>query len=277
MASGRLVSIVKSLVPGPLRPFAKRVHRVLIRQWASRVVEPRERAYARKMGLAALPPAELRFRVAGETDVESFVRVARRCSEDVEAALQRIGRSLESFENLLDFGCGCGRCLLQLAGRAGLPKCYGTDVDTEAIAWCQRNLSFGEFAANEPTPPLPFPSEMFDLILAVSVFTHLDEDNQARWLEELKRVARPGAVLLCTVHGAHIWRNLPGDFREEVERDGFLFVSSAYWKGTFPDWYQTSYQTEQYVRRTFGARFQVVDYLPRGLVDHQDMVILRKA
>jgi len=277
MASGRLVSAVKSLVPGPLRPFAKSVYRGLIRQWTSWVVEPRERAYGRRMGLPTVPPAELRFRVAGDTEVESFVKVARRCSEDIEAALQRIGRSLESFETLLDFGCGCGRYLLLFANRTRLPKCYGTDVDVEAIAWCKRNLAFGEFRVNDPVPPLDFPSDMFDLILAVSVFTHLDEDNQARWLEELKRVAKPGAVLLCTVHGAHIWRNLPGDLSAQVEREGFLFVPSTYWKGTFPDWYQTSYHTEEYVRRTFGAPFEVVDYLPRGLVEHQDVVILRKA
>jgi SAM-dependent methyltransferase len=167
--------------------------------------------------------------------------------------------------------------LLLLAGRAGLPKCCGTDTDGEAIAWCKRNLRFGEFSVNGPAPPLSFASDMFDLILAVSVFTHLDEDNQARWLEELRRVAKPGAVLLCTVHGPHIWKNLPGDFREQVEREGFLFVPSTYWQDTFPDWYQTSYHTEKYVRRTYGALFEVVDYLPRGLVDHQDVVILRKA
>jgi len=271
-----MASVLKRLVPRPLQPFARGVYRSLRRRWLSWREGPQDRAYARSLGLPALPPAELRFRVHGDTEREGFVTVARRCCEDIEAALGRVGRSLESFETLLDFGCGCGRHLLFLANRPAAPKCYGTDIDGDAIAWCRRTLTFAEFNVNGPLPPLEYASEMFDLIVAVSVFTHLDEEHQVQWLEELSRVAKPGAIFLCTVHGPHIWQNLPDALRAEVERDGFLFVRSADWKGTFPDWYQTAYHTEEYVRRTFRNCFEVVEYLPRGLVEHQDLVILRK-
>jgi hypothetical protein len=58
-----------------------------------------------------LPPEPLRQRVHGAADAESFLEVGRQCAEDIVAALARAGRAPESFEAVLDFGCGCGRVL----------------------------------------------------------------------------------------------------------------------------------------------------------------------
>src|SRR6185437_10459243 len=54
----------------------------------------------------------------------------------------------------------------------------------------------------EPNRPLPFAEASFDLIITVSVLTHVDEPTQDRLLEELRRVARPGGTVLITTHGA---------------------------------------------------------------------------
>ena len=59
------------------------------------------------------------------------------------------------------------------------------------------------FEANNALPPLLFPDCAFDLVFAISVFTHLDEQYQLAWLAELRRVAQPGAILFSppTVNG----------------------------------------------------------------------------
>ena len=36
-------------------------------------------------------------------------------------------------------------------------------------------------------PPLPLPSEQFDLIIVFSAFTHINESYQDAWLTELPR------------------------------------------------------------------------------------------
>jgi len=48
---------------------------------------------------------------------------------------------------------------------------------------------------------LPYASGEFDLIISISILTHLSEHSQELLLSELFRTARPGAVLLLTVHG----------------------------------------------------------------------------
>jgi len=164
---------------------------------------------------------------------------------------------------ILDFGCGCGRTLMHLEGLAPSAHFYGMDIDTKAIEWCNQNLKFGTFNISNETPPIEHASEMFDLIFAISVFTHLNEDYQFRWLEELQRIAQPGAILLLTVDSSF------------VGEQGFVFKKS-YEKGLFPAWYQNASHSKAYVLANFSRFFEVLEYLPRGMNNHQDVVVLQK-
>jgi len=236
----------------------------------------RDRKNIKQSGFERLPSAFLRFRVHGSPDLGSFLEVGKKCVRDIEASLSKIGKHLGSFPTILDFGCGCGRTLLWLETDARSAAIYGTDIDTEAVLWCSQHLGFGKFSVNKPLPPLDFPSGTFDLILAVSVFTHLDEEHQFLWLRELERVANTKGILVLTVHGHHCWKELRSDDIEKVRAKGFLFLKSNFWRGLFPEWYQTAYHTQEYVLENYGKYFRVLDYIPRGLNDHQDVVILQK-
>jgi SAM-dependent methyltransferase len=225
-----------------------------------------------------LPPARLRFRVHGFTDRESFLQVGKNCANDLKSALQRIGIDFDSFTDILDFGCGCGRVVRFLHNPSEPQRFSGSDIDPESIEWCQRNLPFAVFKVNEHKPPLPFGEKQFDFIYAISVFTHLDEENQFAWLNELKRVARPGAIIIATTHGCYTQTSLDAQARERLADKGFLFSVEA--TGRFkadglPDFYQTAYHTEQYIRLNWSKVFQIRDYIERGINSHQDLVVLQ--
>jgi SAM-dependent methyltransferase len=222
-----------------------------------------------------LPPASMRHRVIGVAAAASFAESIPKVRADLARALARVGRSLDEFHSILDFGSGCGRGLRAFAGARDVALC-GTDIDAEAVAWCKANLPFARWEVNGALPPLAFADAQFDLVYSISVFTHLDEQKQFAWLVELRRVARPGAILLLTVHGAAASANLPRDVRGAIERDGFLYLPSFADKGRFPDWYQNAYHTEAYVRRTFGRYFKLLDYLPAEIYG-QDLVVLERA
>jgi SAM-dependent methyltransferase len=225
-----------------------------------------------------LPPARLRFRVHGLTDRESFLQVGQNCANDLKSALRRTGIDFDSFTDILDFGCGCGRVLRYLYNPSEPQRFCGSDIDPESIEWCQRNLPFAIFKTNEHKPPLPFGPKQFDFIYAISVFTHLDEDYQFAWLNELKRVARPGAIIIATTHGSHTQTSLDAQARERLADKGFLFAVAT--TGRFkadglPDFYQTVYHTEQYIRLNWSKVFQIRSYIERGLNSHQDLVVLQ--
>lgn len=233
------------------------------------------RAHLKRKGVGRLPPASLRKRVSGEPSADMFVNKGRNCSEGLVAALRAQGRELSSFETILDFGCGCGRTLVwwDLAPET---RFYGTDIDGEAIRWCQENYRWGKFSVNRPLPPLPYADSTFELIYAVSIFTHLNEEFHFRWLEELRRIAKPGGIVLLTLHGEYVWSQLSPSLIAQLKRDGILFVVDDYWKEAFPDWYQSAFHLKDYVVEHFGKYFKILDYLPRGLNGHQDIIVLQR-
>jgi SAM-dependent methyltransferase len=210
-----------------------------------------------------LPPPKLRYRVSASPDADAFVAVGKRCAADIQSALQKVGRELESFPRILDFGCGCGRTLIYMKDLAPQARFDGTDIDAEAIEWCKGNLNFANFSLSKESPPIEYAPDSFDFIYAISVFTHLDQDYQFRWLEELRRIAKPGAVLLLTVDSSL------------VGEEDFVFQRS-YEEGLFPAWYQNAFHSKEYVFENFGKYFEVIGYFPRTLNDMQDIVVLQK-
>lgn len=231
--------------------------------------------YSAKPGPSLLPPKSLRSKVHGNDDPDSFLNVGQRCSKDVEIALQGINRHIGSFQNILDFGCGCGRVLRWFREYSKSSNFYGTDIDFNSISWCRQNLDFAKFSINQPLPPLKYPDRFFDMIYAVSVFTHVDETYQFRWLNELKRIVKPKGILILTVHGRYCWESLPYEHILEIEEKGFMFVKLEKIKSQFPEWYQTAYHSKGYVVKNFTKYFKLLNYLPRAMNDHQDLILLQ--
>jgi SAM-dependent methyltransferase len=100
---------------------------------------------------------------------------------------------------VLDFGCGCGRTARHWRS-LGLDL-HGCDYNSELVAWCRENLPFMRAVVNKPEPPSPYPPDTFDVVYAISIFTHLTERSQLRWLDEWRRILRPEGLLLFTTHG----------------------------------------------------------------------------
>ena len=140
-------------------------------------------------GIVADPSAEL-FLWTGLCDVVELVGHFQRHSD-------RRGRV-----RVLDFGCGCGRLLRFLHQIADEWDISGADVNDESVTWCRENLASLRVYRNSFTPGLPKELRDLDLIISLSVFTHLPETSARGWLSELSRALRPGGILLLTTHGA---------------------------------------------------------------------------
>lgn len=227
-------------------------------------------------GTPELPPAALRYRVHGSVDREDFLDFGRRWSGLIRGSLAGVGTDLSSLDHILDFGCGAGRTLIWLAEEGG-PRLAGTDIDAPAIDWCRRHLPGGRFEVNASLPPIDFESESFDLVYAISVFTHLPAEYQLRWLMELRRVLRPGGFALLTVRGETLWGRMPREQREAVERTGFGFVRYGVARGEYPEWYGDANQTREWTLERYGEHFEILEYEPGGRGRHrQDLVLLRR-
>ena len=232
-----------------------------------------------------LPPPELMFRVSGGRDPGPFLQSGRETVEDFAAALATLGKSYSDFEHMLDFGCGCGRVLRWL-GPDRPARVSGSDYDEPAVRWVRDNLPNIDARTNGGLPPLTFEDETFDLVIAYSVFTHLDADYQDRWLAELHRVTRPGAILLLTVHGAFNWKycventlkGLPKlrAMDARLQSKGILYWTGDGWEHHFPEFYHSTWHTKAYVQKHWSEFFDVLDVLEQGGRPTQDIVVVRR-
>lgn len=234
------------------------------------------------------PGPELAQRVAGGPDMDAFFQSGRRSMQEVRNALATVGRDLDDYRTILDFGAGCGRMItwLEPLARAGA-ELHGTDTDSELIAWLGENLDFVTAQVNDPLPPTPYADGQFDLVYNHSVFTHLDEERQNAWLTELRRITCVGGHVVLTVHGEGAFAqyedamiNNSGDAIDEREIYsglGFLFMPDKGWQDKgFPEWYGGAYHSTSYVFSHWSRWFRIKAYLPQGALNFQDIVVLER-
>ena len=140
-----------------------------------------------------LPDSDRRFRVIADRDANAFLVSGATDFHRIDRAVVAVSdRHLHEFNRVLDWGVGCGRVARHFPSeRAG--SLTGIDIDPDNVEWCASHL-VGTFVPCRMAPPLPFEDGGFDLIYGVSVFTHLREAMQFRWLEELSRIMARGAL-----------------------------------------------------------------------------------
>lgn len=241
------------------------------------LVGPAFRSYERLIALRArtvtppdglpLPPRRLMVRVAMTADADWFLRSGHAGYDAIAAHVD-----LGNVTSVLDFGCGCGRVTRYFKEFAG--DVAGSDVSAPAVAWCRDNLPFGRFETNGLAPPLAFDDEQFDLVYALSVFTHLTADLQLAWRDELRRVLEPGGRLLITTHGRSYVPRLDAAERDAFER-GELVVR---WGEVAGSNLCSAYHPERYLRETFADGFTFLELEPEGARGNptQDLVLLQK-
>ncbi len=265
--SGRSKETLKvALRRGGLLPLAFRVH-----EHAQSVAGRFQRSSESEDGFPVPPPA-LRTRVAGSANAAWFLSSGREHAELIADLMREVGAPLESADAILDFGCGCGRVVRHWSRLAA--AVHGTDHDRPAIEWCRANLAFGSFEVNLLEPPLAYRDDVFDLVYAISVFTHTSEAAQRAWLADLARVVRPGGHLLLTTHGEWCARKKLQPEEWERFENGVLVVrdDEAAGSNLCAAFHPASYVREDLARELTEALFR--PGTERGL--DQDLWIFRK-
>ncbi len=223
----------------------------------------------------AIPPAALLMRVSGGvSSTESYIQIGHSVCGDLLDIVERFEIHLTPDSKVLDFGGGCGRVARYFAAQSPA-QLDASDIDAEAIAWCQAHLSSAAtFHCNPELPPLPFEDGRFDLVYGTSVFTHFPEEMQRAWLHEMRRVVKPNAWLLLSIHSPSL---IPPGY-PEVERQmaetGFAFLRGVPTFG-LPDFYRAAFHSEEYVRREWGKVLRIETVISRGVNRHQDLVVAR--
>jgi ubiquinone/menaquinone biosynthesis C-methylase UbiE len=125
---------------------------------------------------------------------------------------------LEPSNNVLDIGCGIGRMARPLTTFLNPDAYYcGFDINKEVIDWVQKhitsyypNFHFKYIDIKNPLYNVkgsqesnkfrfPYKNAVFDFIFLTSIFTHFQEEEMSKYLDEIYRVLRPDGTVFITL------------------------------------------------------------------------------
>jgi SAM-dependent methyltransferase len=198
---------------------------------------------------------------------EAYVRLGA----DTKAELLALLGADWSFagRRVLDFGCGAGRTLRHFLGEAEMCELWGADIDAASIEWLQGALCPPLHALRcGAEPPLAL-EPGFDLIWAVSVFTHLTDTSLA-WLLELHRLLKPGGLLMASYMGRWNSEVLTGEPWDEDRIGMNVLRHDQGWEHGGP----MVLMSDWWVREHWGRAFDFVAVAPQ--VHGQTWALMRR-
>jgi SAM-dependent methyltransferase len=225
-----------------------------------------------------MPPLALAQRVGslpdGADPLELYDRIGRTSRDQILRMLPE-GWELGG-RRALDFGCGAGRTLRHFLDAASDAEIWGCDIDATSVAWVREQMSPPlQVVVSEAEPPLPRPDGYFDLIWAISVFTHLG-GSWSRWMAELHRLLADDGLLVVTYMGEGLSETLGGG-PWDSERVGMnMLFEWQDWEAGGP----FVFHSDWWVRAHWGRAFEFVgtDDQPavEGELAHHTWALLRK-
>ncbi|WP_434445006.1 class I SAM-dependent methyltransferase [Lentzea sp. E54] len=100
---------------------------------------------------------------------------------------------------VLDVGCGTGNLLRATGRRHPEVELFGVDPDLKMLAKAERKLRGAGLKARLDrgfAQELAFPADSFDAVFSSLMLHHLDTPSKDEMLAEVRRVLRPGGVLV---------------------------------------------------------------------------------
>jgi SAM-dependent methyltransferase len=242
---------------------------------------------------AQLPPIWMMNKI-GSHSAEHF----KNTSSWSFVELVRRGR-ISTMSRVIDIGSGCGRLALPFSLLIKEGDYFGTDVFQEGIEWCAKNITgrnpkfkfflqdvennyyFGGEIKPSTRMSLEFAeSDSIDFVFAISVFTHLVEEDASKYFNEIARCLNRDGVAYLT---AFIIDDTFSDF---VKRTGLHTavqpVSPGHYQAYEGQDFFAGYNYDRWRALIEDAGLQISGFDPgswaekRGALHYQDTFIVTK-
>jgi hypothetical protein len=155
-----------------------------------------------------------------------------------------------------------------------------SDIDARAVDFVKGEFGVaGFYSAGEPEQLVH--DGRYDLIVVVSLFSHLPIQHWGPWLTRLHKMLNPDGLLLFSVLGMHAWNvNVSDADRSSFQRkaEGFLYSERNKTRGRLSGQdYGIACVSENYVQQVISANpaGRLLKSCPRALNGFQDVYILR--
>jgi SAM-dependent methyltransferase len=133
--------------------------------------------------------------------------------------------------NILEWGCGVSRTCRHLNKYINhSSKIFACDINDVMVEWDKQNIKNVAFSTINYNPPTRYDTSMFDLVYAISVFTHIDATQQENWIKEIHRILSKNGIFLFTTHGSEYFDKLLSSEKVVLNKTG-SFTKQYFQKG----------------------------------------------
>jgi hypothetical protein len=177
--------------------------------------------------------------------VEYYFRNGAQSARTLLTLLTQICGIGEGKFELLEFASGYGCVTRHL--RKVIPGCSLTacDIHPQAIEFLREKLDV-EAVLSASRPEELRLEHRYDVVFALSFFSHMPKRSFLQWLARLASFTTPGGFLLFTTHGLESQQHFP---RCRFDRDGFYFEPSSEQKDLDASEYGSAVVRPEYVVR----------------------------
>lgn len=179
--------------------------------------------------------------------------------------------------SLLEFAAGYGRVSRHIAKALPQARLVASDIHPAAVGFLRQIGIEGH--QSSPSPQTFSVDRRFDVIFALSFFTHMPKATWTAWLQALLRHLEPGGCLVFTTHGVPGMKVMGSAHQRSLafDEDGFWFAPMSEQEDIDVAEYGSTGTSLRFVHRTIeecGA--SLFAFQERG-AGYQDVYIVRAA
>jgi len=145
-----------------------------------------------------------------------------------------------------------------------------------------------QFFVSTEVPPLAVANHAYDIVYAISIWSHFSERAALRWFEEMHRIIVPSGLLIFTTHGFgalphYLAQGAMSQQQTEIARQnmhiqGFQFIDvfgpDGDWGVGKTDWGQSFFTPAWFIYHLTHA-WDIILYKQRRSENNQDVYVLR--
>jgi trans-aconitate methyltransferase len=220
-----------------------------------------------------MPPDSLLFET-GSLHYHSYQNSGQEAAAEIESLCKVFSNS--PIHSILDWGCGVGRVTRCLPTYFPEAHIVGADANPNCIEWLQNNIPDIQWILSNANDRGENLIGSYDLIIALSVLTHLPTNEQANWLNKLHSLLNTKGLVWLSTHGKTYLYQLTHQQKKQLAEQGILTLGADK-KGSRQ---MRTYHTYSGMKQLLGRDWEIVMYYDGqkfpGILGGQDAWLLKK-
>jgi SAM-dependent methyltransferase len=158
--------------------------------------------------------------VTREHAINVYFRDGNRSSEQLHQLITKFHNSAQNRLSVLEFASGYGcvsRHLKKLCDQYRIVSC---DIHEKAVKFLSTNIGLESVSSNKDPDKFRI-GEKYDVVFALSFFSHMPHSTWGRWAGRLLNLVNDGGLLIFTTHGP---RTLQHISNATLKEEGYYFV-----------------------------------------------------